>query len=105
DKHPHRCIRTLLLRHHITSSLPTLPLHDALPISLRYLRGIPFAMPSEKELASIIENVYMEAGFHERIDGAVEEILENRKELLKRSEEHTYELQSSFDLVCCLLFE
>ncbi len=51
--------------------------------ALRYLRGIPFAMPSEKELASIIENVYMEAGFHERIDGAVEEILENRKELLK----------------------
>src|SRR5438067_10049954 len=66
-----------------TTEIYTLSLHDALPISrsLRYLRGA------------------------HRGGGAIGREREGCWGQMSRSEEHTSELQSRFDLVCRLLLE
>src|SRR5438067_11633432 len=69
-----------------TTEIYTLSLHDALPICQR-LRPFHRGAPALR--------------FHRRApgDGAAP------RELQRRSEEHTSELQSRFDLVCRLLLE
>src|SRR5271167_5249646 len=59
-----------------TTEIYTLSLHDALPISFRSLFGVP---------GTLTMHVFHGSG--------------------KRSEEHTSELQSRFDIVCRLLLE
>src|SRR5207249_6270014 len=69
-----------------TSVIYTLSLHDALPICPR--TGSPPASPGPARTAAS-----RRSGRPDRRDAAV------------RSEEHTSELQSRFDLVCRLLLE
>src|SRR5699024_12532890 len=72
-----------------TPPLYTLSLHDALPISSGTL---PHARPALcREFLSGLSRSQADAAF--------------RCRLLCRSEEHTSELQSRFDLVCRLLLE
>src|SRR5271168_4769539 len=66
-----------------TTEIYTLPLHDALPIWRRL--GV-------HALARGVEPTRPEAGWH-------------RRRRASRSEEHTSELQSPYDLVCRLLLE
>src|SRR5699024_11366716 len=67
-----------------TTPIYTLSLHDALPISLRLLQGGRKPIKSSLLLPALYQN----ADQHKQ-----------------RSEEHTSELQSRFDLVCRLLLE
>src|SRR5699024_12054952 len=94
----------------------SLSLHDALPISfdtrrLQSLFYAPWGWPSSKNskrtLSEDLLNTACNLGFEEEdvmiLQGCgycpdeIEELL--------RSEEHTSEFQSRFDLVCCLLLE
>src|SRR5699024_12874989 len=84
-----------------TTKLYTLSLHDALPISERRLaaeRADPLGGGTER-LAHLLDgHVLLQRELLELLhdDGAGER---------DRSEEHTSELQSRFDLVCRLLLE
>src|SRR5699024_12859718 len=72
-----------------TSALYTLPLHDALPICVEPdPRGVPSLPPQVPRTPRSIQ-----------VQGA------RRRVHVLRSEEHTSELQSRFDLVCRLLLE
>lgn len=51
--------------------------------AMKFLHSLPFALPEPGILASIISDVYASTGLDGRIHGAVEEILENREELIK----------------------
>src|SRR5699024_12801403 len=85
------------LTHTPTPVIYTLSLHDALPISRNVaLNGLtPFEAASSST----------------GLDAAIEALNRKARELelayqaLQRSEEHTSELQSRFDLVCRLLLE
>src|SRR5207249_11615122 len=68
----------------------TLSLHDALPISGRRRWPVPQRMPDERRGHAVV---------------AEERFLERQDHREARSEEHTSELQSRFDLVCRLLLE
>src|SRR5207249_9914659 len=74
----------------------TLSLHDALPISEDWFAtsGIPFDDPAAAR-ARLIDLL---PGWHPRFTALIEACDD-------RSEEHTSELQSRFDLVCRLLLE
>src|SRR5207249_10061947 len=82
-----------------TTELYTLSLHDALPISHARLQRLPAP----------------EAGAVLDVDAVGARVLRDHEQLLHarlhqvlrllRSEEHTSELQSRFDLVCRLLLE
>src|SRR5699024_12333507 len=84
-------------------SLHPLPLHDALPIFLPRRDQLPLEPPGA------LERVGEDIG--ERGAGAEGQLLAQQpdgpghQELPFRSEEHTSELQSRFDLVCRLLLE
>src|SRR5438067_13507624 len=71
-----------------TTEIYTLSLHDALPI----LRMPAIGAPSRAHLRKVYSIAAILAG----VAGAL---------LAQRSEEHTSELQSRFDLVCRLLLE
>src|SRR5437867_7138999 len=71
--------------HTATPQIYTLSLHDALPISTATLRGASPRASSSARSAS--------AGFSASMTK------------VSRSEEHTSELQSPYDLVCRLLLE
>src|SRR5207249_10538730 len=75
-----------------TTVIYTLSLHDALPISDRVQRGLQeIGVADARNLDGVLER-------HE--DAFAGAVLR-----LHRSEEHTSELQSRFDLVCRLLLE
>src|SRR5699024_12723353 len=71
------------LNHPTTTEIYTLSLHDALPISF----------------------IHRRIAFDEIVDFIGRLVLINRMGKYCRSEEHTSELQSRFDLVCRLLLE
>src|SRR5437868_14789975 len=74
----------------------TLSLHDALPISQHVLEVFPIDFDKRA-----IAEVFPLFG----IAGQVGEDANHERNLPIRSEEHTSELQSRFDLVCRLLLE
>src|SRR5690606_42020341 len=86
-------------------------LHDALPISLHRLLGVPH----EHALGDLeLEGVRRQPGLLEQPRHRVEEArlrelapgnIERDAQLRMRSEEHTSELQSRENLVCRLLLE
>src|SRR5690349_25024184 len=82
-----------------TTELYTLSLHDALPICLRVAAD---DLPAHGlgRLDRLVEGVLRRIGHQDRLDVRV-----RRELLLRRSEEHTSELQSRRDLVCRLLLE
>src|SRR2546427_1494940 len=73
-----------------TTEIYTLSLHDALPISSGRARRAPAAAPSHRALPGA---------------SAAPRAGPSRAGRLKRSEEHTSELQSQSNLVCRLLLE
>src|SRR5699024_12463652 len=86
------------------SVIHTLSLHDALPISLReymiyvdtvraYAKEMPFQEAVDRAISECIST------------GILADFLSRNQAEVKRSEEHTSELQSRFDLVCRLLLE
>src|SRR5207249_11215149 len=92
---------------------PTLSLHDALPIS-QLMRNSEFVERFKREaraagrlrhpnVVDVTDFGFSEAG-QERVAYLVMEYLDGCT-LSDRSEEHTSELQSRFDLVCRLLLE
>src|SRR5438067_11749429 len=98
-----------------TTGIYTLSLHDALPIS-RGLRQAampkPAATPAAMPTMAATPDEAMAGAMNDKLAGLPEE---TRKFIQKsvrdnyiiaiRSEEHTSELQSRFDLVCRLLLE
>src|SRR5207248_3397695 len=83
--------------HSPTPEIYTLSLHDALPISQVILDNVFAPSP-----ASSSARVF---GFWEIIRARVCQCARCRRDLRSRSEEHTSELQSPYDLVCRLLLE
>src|SRR5699024_12648430 len=75
----------------------TLSLHDALPISCK-----AGALPTELIPHNVPENFYTIPYSREPVNTF---LFINPLKSEKRSEEHTSELQSRFDLVCRLLLE
>src|SRR5699024_12879846 len=102
----------LFLPHPPPPPLPTPPLHDALPIYQGYgvhLTGghharieAPYIMSSEESgyyyLLLTFGGLDADGGYNVRIEPA-----EGQQQV--RSEEHTSELQSRFDLVCRRLLQ
>src|SRR5207249_11420493 len=102
-----------LLSAPATSQLYTLSLHDALPIFDEQIRGLV-----DERTDRVGERVPLDevVALFGKVDGRFQprdEIEQRRVDLrdhagqrpLERSEEHTSELQSRFDLVCRLLLE
>src|SRR5699024_12077915 len=81
------------------SAIYTLSLHDALPISQLNLFQFPFAFRDHVLFASVTAK-HQCLLLKEDIDASL-----LRRQKGHRSEEHTCELQSRFDLVCRLLLE
>src|SRR5699024_12866701 len=98
----------LCLCHHTpTTALYTLSLHDALPISSNPTSISQYATLAayETETDSTLE---MREVFSDRLDTLYNMIINVPGitcDKPSRSEEHTSELQSRFDLVCRLLLE
>src|SRR5699024_12660794 len=90
------CLFFLLFLLHNTSppELSTLSLHDALPICETVLGLVPAQVREQVELALGLLALQPDDGVHG--------LLVHHQQ---RSEEHTSELQSRFDLVCRLLLE
>src|SRR5207249_5877715 len=92
-----------------TTEIYTLSLHDALPISLAHLRGD--RPDGEGPGGGRVTDSIIDAddAFTVEWDGSHIVIHRRLPALLRgdgaRSEEHTSELQSRFDLVCRLLLE
>src|SRR5437868_13071667 len=82
-----------------TTWISTLSLHDALPISIDRAAA---RVLKAKFVAGLFENPYVDPDEAERVANAPEH---RALALEARSEEHTSELQSRFDLVCRLLLE
>src|SRR5207248_11480367 len=84
-----------------TTQIYTLSLHDALPILMALMGDTVDNIPGAKGIG--------EKGATELIQkyGSVEKALDHADEVSnkRRSEEHTSELQSPYDLVCRLLLE
>src|SRR5437867_4997097 len=92
----------------VTACICTLSLHDALPISLMD-KFEEFGKCIDEEFARLkgIKNL---EDFGRRVDEELARVKSFVKEEVapeteKRSEEHTSELQSPYDLVCRLLLE
>src|SRR5699024_11244663 len=92
-----------IIQHQPTNKIYTLSLHDALPILNR--------VQKEYYLKEQIKAIQDELGEGEdilsEVDNYKKEInkISMSEEVRERSEEHTSELQSRFDLVCRLLLE
>src|SRR5699024_12495376 len=85
------------------SSIYTLSLHDALPISLYVIDGVPLTMTSSK---SFVGGDHGSSPFSSMSPNPLNILNPSDiKSIEVRSEEHTSELQSRFDLVCRLLLE
>src|SRR5699024_11275490 len=90
---------------HATPDLYTLSLHDALPI---YAKSFSFIIPPRELLIrQAVDFIFDKLSF---VIKFLVELLKGTWTLTKsdfcsRSEEHTSELQSRFDLVCRLLLE
>src|SRR5207249_12257540 len=82
----------------------TLSLHDALPISLHGLTRVRQVTQDDAHIFVAEEQIEEEM---DRVIGFVRELYEifELEPRAERSEEHTCELQSRFDLVCRLLLE
>src|SRR5437773_9915574 len=80
------------------TALYPLSLHDALPISLRRLRG---------RVAGAMAKIGWNLGIGRVLDAVTDTAgaIEPKQPVTHRSEEHTSELQSHHDLVCRLLLE
>src|SRR5207248_10000527 len=86
------------------TALYTLSLHDALPISRLCL--IQIATTEALYLIDPLALGDLESFWKEVVDPANQVIVHaGREEVRLRSEEHTFELQSPYDLVCRLLLE
>src|SRR5699024_11269093 len=71
-----------------------------------YAKAYPLVQPDLTIPKETVENVDDEIKrFEEAIDKSKAELEVIRKNAVERSEEHTSELQSRFDLVCRLLLE
>src|SRR5438874_10767653 len=84
-----------------TTHLPTLSLHDALPIYASRASALPYADPTR--LVALWGNV--QRARVERRGASYPDFLDWRARAASRSEEHTSELQSRRELVCRLLLE
>src|SRR5699024_11604389 len=84
-----------------------LSLHDALPIFVNQKEILPLRSFSEKAPEMGIRIKYIIVITDDRIspDRKIQRHLKRTYGMLSRSEEHTSELQSRFDLVCRLLLE
>src|SRR5436190_24188122 len=84
-----------------TTEIYTLSLHDALPISFSCI------YPNRRALMEALESVLRTSANAQRAREAGQGDLFGRggEEAVRRSEEHTSELQSHSDLVCRLLLE
>src|SRR5699024_12696127 len=95
--------RTSFHTHAATTQIYTLSLHDALPISsfISLWIEIKSLNTLSRKMLLIIRKLKRSRDMNH--------LISHRKiyprTLLKRSEEHTSELQSRFDLVCRLLLE
>src|SRR5699024_12764577 len=104
---PHaRSVRVPLFVFNATAptAIYTLSLHDALPISERVVRSVEVVVDRLGDTDDVDAAVVELAGHTEGVLAA------DRDECVHaqaghRSEEHTSELQSRFDLVCRLLLE
>src|SRR5699024_12338477 len=92
----------------------TLSLHDALPIFKRHFSFCVSEsdLPLQDRFSEGLSCVFFKRGFYirQRFDlvygtDQIAQIIQNLRILFVRSEEHTSELQSRFDLVCRLLLE
>src|SRR5437868_12767872 len=95
-----------------TTCLYTLSLHDALPISMELLL-LNRALPAAEALGwGLVNEVVDDEQLPARALELAEQLARGArsaygatKRLIARSEEHTSELQSRFDIVCRLLLE
>src|SRR5699024_11272508 len=89
-----------------TTEIYTLSLHDALPISFQTVPTVQFSTSTpEVQTQQIpkIETLEQTQNFESDIE--LDKIIANLIRQQERSEEHTSELQSRFDIVCRLLLE
>src|SRR5688572_31320283 len=95
------CFSLFFFNDTATSSIYTLSLHDALPISRRLLRlpHVPRVPGDVRLVRAVHQPDRRSAAVHGR------ERLPRRSPRRARSEEHTSELQSQSNLVCRLLLE
>src|SRR5207249_10457418 len=103
--------------YHPTATTPisTLSLHDALPISRKAHERFTVALASDDDLGSLADPAHQpfpfrSSGHAARIEdddysGTASQLCPVTEPRSQRSEEHTSELQSRFDLVCRLLLE
>src|SRR5207249_10082520 len=94
-----------LLTHTSPTESYTLSLHDALPIC-RIAKSVAddMLLNPEKDCAAIVAENPDNSPMHDQkeLETLVDQVLQQHQQ---RSEEHTSELQSRFDLVCRLLLE
>src|SRR5207249_9256340 len=95
-----------------TSRFTTPSLHDALPILLARLRAVARRGPVERPVVFEVGDLRLDPTTRQVWRGSTEVDLSPKEFALletfmrhPRSEEHTSELQSRFDLVCRLLLE
>src|SRR5207249_11328355 len=105
---PHS-LRTFSINDTATTEIYTLSLHDALPIWMkRECREYGMLKETGPIIASahmsqfVTKNLFGFRSFHLLCGQQYDRMKETKDE---RSEEHTSELQSRFDLVCRLLLE
>src|SRR5699024_11910942 len=90
---------------------PTLSLHDALPISTPHFllreedRGVEAAATRPHHPVPALGPVNLVIELRVSLNHSLPPVLPGRAFRPTRSEEHTSELQSRFDLVCRLLLE
>src|SRR5699024_12782626 len=94
--------------HSSTLDIYPLSLHDALPISMYALGGLtvrPYVdqATGEIEFSWALANAFYP--LRSTSNGIAEGVMKSVIVKVERSEEHTSELQSRFDLVCRLLLE
>src|SRR5699024_11926769 len=102
------------IQHAVSPEVSSLSLHDALPISCpmcagailqsRMKRVVFGAFDPKAGCAGTLMNFLEDERFNHQVEVTSGVLEENCAKLL-RSEEHTSELQSRFDLVCRLLRE
>src|SRR5690606_41922664 len=88
-----------------TAEIYTLSLHDALPISGDAGYGITASGKPVEAGVTVACPPDLPFGTVLRIEGVGERVCHDRGGAIKRSEEHTSELQSRENLVCRLLLE
>src|SRR5437867_12959996 len=86
------------------SEILALSLHDALPISSKLLINDPAVTDAPMSLKDL-ETIANDTSYSLETRQAAKYLVDNPTEFTKRSEEHTSELQSPYDLVCRLLLE